>query len=90
MKLKAGCYVPFAERLREEYKINGDQMTANIGTDKIESLMQDAGIVRNRLKIQSAVGNAARFLEVQREFGSFDAYLALYLPPFLPKRQSAR
>ena len=40
MKLKAGCYVPFAERLREEYKINGDQMTANIGTDKIESLMQ--------------------------------------------------
>ena len=39
MKLKAGCYVPFAERLREEYKINGDQMTANIGTDKIESLM---------------------------------------------------
>ena len=40
MKLKVGCYVPFAERLREEYKINGDQMTANIGTDKIESLMQ--------------------------------------------------
>lgn len=39
MKLKAGCYVPFAERLREEYKINGDQITANIGTDKIESFM---------------------------------------------------
>ena len=40
MKLKVGCYVPFAERLREEYKINGDQMTANIGTDKIETLKQ--------------------------------------------------
>ena len=48
---------------------------ARFDEKKIESLMQDAGIVRNRLKIQSAVGNAARFLEVQREFGSFDAYV---------------
>jgi DNA-3-methyladenine glycosylase I len=39
------------------------------------ALMQDAGIVRNRLKIESAVGNAQSFLEVQREFGSFDHYL---------------
>ena len=39
MKLKAGCHVPFAERLQEEYKINGDQITANVGTDKIESVM---------------------------------------------------
>jgi DNA-3-methyladenine glycosylase I len=38
-------------------------------------LMQDAGIVRNRLKIESTVTNAAAFLEVQREFGSFDRYL---------------
>jgi DNA-3-methyladenine glycosylase I len=38
-------------------------------------LMRDAGIVRNRLKIESAVSNAAAFLRVQREFGSFDRYL---------------
>jgi DNA-3-methyladenine glycosylase I len=38
-------------------------------------LMQDAGIVRNRLKIESAVTNAAAFQAVQREFGSFDRYL---------------
>jgi len=38
-------------------------------------LMQDAGIVRNRLKIESAVTNAVAFLAVQREFGSFDRYL---------------
>jgi DNA-3-methyladenine glycosylase I len=38
-------------------------------------LMQDAGIVRNRLKIESTVTNAAAFLDVQREFGSFDRYL---------------
>ena len=37
--------------------------------------MNDAGIVRNRLKIESSINNAQRFLEVQREFGSFDAYL---------------
>ena len=38
-------------------------------------LLQDAGIVRNRLKIQSAIGNARAFLAVQREFGSFDRYV---------------
>jgi DNA-3-methyladenine glycosylase I len=38
-------------------------------------LMRDTGIVRNRLKIESTISNARRFLEVQRERGSFDAYL---------------
>jgi DNA-3-methyladenine glycosylase I len=38
-------------------------------------LMQDAGIVRNRLKIDSTVTNAAAFLKIQREFGSFDRFL---------------
>jgi DNA-3-methyladenine glycosylase I len=39
------------------------------------ALMQDAGIVRNRLKIDSTITNAKAFLEVQKEFGSFDRYL---------------
>ncbi|HET9389197.1 MAG TPA: DNA-3-methyladenine glycosylase I [Steroidobacteraceae bacterium] len=39
------------------------------------ALLRDAGIVRNRLKIESTVGNARAFLAVQREFGSFDRYL---------------
>jgi DNA-3-methyladenine glycosylase I len=43
--------------------------------NKIESLLQDSGIVRNRLKIQSAVTNAQKFLAVQEEFGSFDAFI---------------
>lgn len=42
---------------------------------KLEKLMLDAGIVRNRLKIFSARTNAQAFLKVQQEFGSFDAYL---------------
>jgi DNA-3-methyladenine glycosylase I len=41
---------------------------------KVSALMADAGIVRNRAKIESAIKNAKAFLEVQAEFGSFDAY----------------
>ncbi|MBS1767457.1 MAG: DNA-3-methyladenine glycosylase I [Acidobacteria bacterium] len=41
----------------------------------LAALLQDEGIVRNRLKIRSARGNAQAFLAVQKEFGSFDAYL---------------
>ncbi len=37
---------------------------------KVEKLMQDAGIIRNRLKIEAAINNAKRFLEIQKEFGS--------------------
>jgi DNA-3-methyladenine glycosylase I len=42
---------------------------------KIAALLNDAGIIRNRLKINSAVTNAIAFREVQREFGSFDNYV---------------
>lgn len=48
---------------------------ARFQPDRIEELMQDSSIVRNRLKIASAITNARAFLEVQREFGSFDSYL---------------
>ncbi len=42
---------------------------------KVEALLADAGIVRNRLKIAAAIDNAKAFLAVQKEFGSFDAYV---------------
>ena len=42
---------------------------------KISKLLQDPGIVRNRLKVESAVINARAFIEMQKEFGSFDAYI---------------
>jgi DNA-3-methyladenine glycosylase I len=48
---------------------------ARFGAREVKSLMADAGIVRNRLKIESTIVNARAFLEVRREFGSFDAYL---------------
>lgn len=46
-----------------------------------ERLMADAAIVRNRSKIEATIANAARFLEVSAEFGSFEAYLASIVPP---------
>jgi DNA-3-methyladenine glycosylase I len=48
---------------------------AKYGDAKIVRLLADTGIVRNRLKIQSAVKNARAFLAIQEEFGSFDEYL---------------
>jgi DNA-3-methyladenine glycosylase I len=48
---------------------------ARVTPARVERLMKDAGIVRNRLKIASAIGNAKAFLAVQKEFGSFDEYV---------------
>ena len=66
-------------RKRENYRAAFDnfdpERVARYDTNKIESLLQNAGIVRNRLKLQSAVTNAQKFLAVQDEFGSFDAFI---------------
>ena len=48
---------------------------ARYDTNKTESLLQDANIVRNRLKVQAVVTNAQKFLDVQEKYGSFDAFI---------------
>ena len=48
---------------------------ARFDRKKVATLMKDAGIVRNRLKIESTISNAKAFLAVQKEFGSFDKYV---------------
>lgn len=48
---------------------------AGYDENKIEELMGNSGIVRNRLKINSAIRNANAFLDIQKQFGSFDAYI---------------
>ena len=54
-------------------------------TDKdVERLMQDTGIIRNRLKILAAISNAKLFIEIQKEFGSFDKYLYSFMPDGKP------
>ncbi|RYE18889.1 MAG: DNA-3-methyladenine glycosylase I, partial [Sphingobacteriales bacterium] len=45
-----------------------------------ERLMQDTGIIRNRLKIKSTISNAQLFIAIQKEFGSFDKYLYSFMP----------
>ena len=66
-------------RKRENYRKAFDGFDVNKVaryTDKrIEKLLLDEGIIRNRLKIGSAVSNAKQFLKVQKEFGSFDKYI---------------
>ena len=51
------------------------QKVARFDLPKVEQLLRNDGIIRNRLKIHAAVNNAKRFLAVQDEFGSFDAYI---------------
>jgi DNA-3-methyladenine glycosylase I len=63
------------ESYRKAYRGFDPQVVARFGDRDIERLLKDAGIVRNRLKIESSINNAKRFLEIQEEFGSFDAYL---------------
>src|SRR5580704_8435383 len=51
------------------------EKVARYDKQKVRELLKDAGIIRNTLKIAATIGNAQAFLEVQREFGSFDAYI---------------
>ena len=66
-------------RKRENYRMAFDhfdpEKVARYGGLKVQELLGNSGIIRNRLKILSAVNNARRFLEIQKEFGSFDAYI---------------
>jgi DNA-3-methyladenine glycosylase I len=60
---------------REAFDHFDPQKVARYNHRKIEKLLSNEGIVRNRLKIESAVRNARAFLEVAGEFGSFEAYI---------------
>jgi DNA-3-methyladenine glycosylase I len=64
---------------RDNYRAAFDNfrpdLVASYGQRKVEALLADAGIVRNRMKIESAIGNARALLAVVEEFGSFDAYV---------------
>lgn len=68
------------------------QRVARFTQARVTKLLQNAGIVRNRLKIESAVGNAKAFLAVQREYGSFAAWLWSFVEnqPLRQRRRSLR
>lgn len=62
------------EGYRRAFSEFDPEKVARYTEKRIEKLLLDPSIIRNRLKIEAAVGNARAFLEVQKEFGSFDAY----------------
>ena len=66
-------------RKRENYRVAFDRFdpekVARFDETRIEELLRDPGIIRNRRKVFAAVNNARRFLDVQEEFGSFDDYM---------------
>ena len=66
-------------RKRENYRRLYDEFdpekVARYGEKKIQELMSESGIIRNRKKIEASINNAMRFLEIQDEFGSFSDYL---------------
>jgi len=63
------------EAYREAFARFDPAKVARFTPTRVARLLQNPGIVRNRLKVASSVGNARAFLRVQHEFGSFDAYL---------------
>lgn len=63
------------EGYREAFDRFNPKKMARYDGEKIEQLMHNPKIIRNRLKIEGAIINAQKFLEIQKEFGSFDAYV---------------
>jgi DNA-3-methyladenine glycosylase I len=63
------------ENYRKAFAGFDPRKVAGFAKSKVTVLMKDEGIIRNRLKIESTIGNAKAFLAVQKEFGSFDKYV---------------
>lgn len=91
------------ENFRKAFANFDARKVVRFDKNKIEKLMSDAGIIRNRLKIEAAINNAGCFLAIQKEFGSFDKYVWSFtggksiinsrkslkdIPPFTPLSDS--
>ena len=63
------------ENFRKAFDAFDYKKIANYSEDKIEELLLDSGIIRNKLKVRSAVSNAQAFIKIQEEFGTFSKYI---------------
>lgn len=63
------------EGFRKAFDNFNPQIVASYDDKKLETLIQDKSIIRNKQKIAACVNNASRFMEIQKEFGSFDKYI---------------
>jgi DNA-3-methyladenine glycosylase I len=73
--LSWGTILKKRENFRQAFDGFDPGKVAGYNRKKVKQLLEDPGIIRNRLKIESAIKNAKAFLEVQKEFGSFDSYV---------------
>jgi DNA-3-methyladenine glycosylase I len=78
------------EGYRKAFAKFDPKKVSRFSAEKVEKLLTDPGIIRNRLKVNAAVNNAKRFLEVQKEFGSFDNYIWSFVKgkPIINKRKT--
>ncbi|MCB2172876.1 DNA-3-methyladenine glycosylase I [archaeon] len=67
------------EAYREAFAEFDPLIVSEYTPEKLEDIRENSGVIRNKLKIASAVKNAKAFIEIQREFGSFDKYLWAYV-----------
>lgn len=63
------------ENYREAYDNFEPEIVAEYDESKVKELVNNSGIIRNRRKIEASINNAKRFLEIQKEFGTFDKYI---------------
>lgn len=83
-------------RKRDNFRAAFDNFDAEIisryDKQKVKALLKDAGIIRNRLKVHATIDNARKFLELQKEFGSFDRYIWQFVggKPRINRRRSPR
>jgi len=73
--LSWSCILHKRENFRRAFDGFKPEIIAIYNESKVEALMQDSGIIRNRRKIEATIGNAKAFLEIQKEFCSFDSYI---------------
>lgn len=91
---QAGLSWKIVLKKRNNYRIVFDyfdpEKIAKYDENKVAGLLQNEGIIRNRLKVKSAIQNAKIFLEIQKEYGSFDAYIWRFVnnKPILNKWKS--
>jgi DNA-3-methyladenine glycosylase I len=88
---QAGLSWEIILRKRDNYRAAFDRFDAatiaKYSDKKVAKLLENAGIIRNRLKIAAAIQNARAFLEVQEEFGAFDAYIWRFVDGMPRKRK---
>ena len=63
------------EGYRKAFNNFDPKKVSKFGEKKVQELLQNSGIIRNKLKVRSAINNAEKFLEIQKEFGSFSKYI---------------